>query len=147
MDAEQAAHVLQRLQQLEQAVTEQVVARRQAEQALAEAQGRITQLSQTAQQGTRATGQVIDTRVLGSRSFVAKAYAGAVGQQLSDDMTKAEISTTVLNIGSISQEAQARSVHVHWTSIGSHRRCATRLGEAWRLLVQGCSRRTTRGWS
>ena len=148
MDAEQAAHVLQRLQQLEQAVTEQVVARRQAEQALAEAQGRITQLSQTAQQGTRATGQVVDTRVLGKPdkcdgsekawpnwSSVAKAYAGAIDQQLSDDMTKAEISTTVLNNDSTSQEAQApecaAALHpdhaLYWTSIGSHRRCPTRL--------------------
>ena len=64
MDAEQTAHVLQGPQQLEQAVTEQVVARRRAEQTLADAQGRITQLSQTLQQGTKVSGQVIDTRVL-----------------------------------------------------------------------------------
>ena len=35
-------------------------------------------------------------------SSVAKAYAGAIDQQLSDDMTKAEISTTVLNNDSTS---------------------------------------------
>ena len=63
MDTEQA-HVIQRLQQLEQEVIEQVVARRLAEQALAEAQGRIAQLTQTFQQGTRVSGQVVDTRVL-----------------------------------------------------------------------------------
>ena len=57
MDAEQAAHVIQRLQQLEQAATELVLARGHEERALAEAQGRIAQLTQTFQQGTRATGQ------------------------------------------------------------------------------------------
>ena len=109
---------------------------------------RITQLSQTAQQGTRATGQVKDTRVIGkpdkcdgsekawpNLSSVAKAYAGAIDQQLSDDMTKAEISTTVLNNDSISQEAQAPECAavfhpdhaVYWTNIGSHRQCGTRL--------------------
>ena len=68
MDAVQASQVLQRLQVLEQAATEQLNARRGAERALVEAQTRITQLDQALQQGGRpgtAAGQVVDTRVLG----------------------------------------------------------------------------------
>ena len=96
--------MVQRLQQSEQAATEQVVARRQAEQALAEAQVRITQQGQAFQQRTRANGQVVDTRVLGKPDK----WDGS-DQQLSDDMTKAEISTTVLDNGSMSPEAEAWS--------------------------------------
>ena len=65
MDAEQAADVIQRLQQLEQAATEQVFPRGHAERALADAQGRIVQLTQTFQQGARVSDQVVDTRVFG----------------------------------------------------------------------------------
>ena len=53
MDAEQASQVLQRLQVLEQAATEQLNARRGAERASVEAQTRITQLDQAFQQGGR----------------------------------------------------------------------------------------------
>ena len=49
MDAEQASQMLQRLQLLEQAATEQLNARRNAEHALVEAQTRITQLDQALQ--------------------------------------------------------------------------------------------------
>ena len=68
MDTEQASQVLQRLQVLEQAATQQLNARRGAERSLVEAQTRITQLDQALQQGGRpgtAAGQVVDTRVLG----------------------------------------------------------------------------------
>ena len=95
MDAEQAAHVIQRLQQLEQVATEQALAGEHAERAPAEAQSKITQLTHTCQQGTRATGQVVDTRVLGkpdkwdgsekggaNMELRGKAYAGAIDQQL-----------------------------------------------------------------
>ena len=161
MDAEQAACVLQKLQQLEQAVTEQVVARRQAEQTLAEAQGRITQLSQTFQQGTKVSGQVIDTRVLGKLdkwdgsekawpnwSFEAKAYAEAIDQQLSDDMTEAEMRTTVLNNDGMSPESQARSVELYFILIMlCTGRALDRIAnaprgwgmEAWRLVAQAYS--------
>ena len=129
MHAEQANHVLQRLQHLEQAATEQGVARRQAEQARAEAQGRIAQLTQTVQQGARATG-VVDPRVLGKPdkwdgsekawpnwSFVAQAFAGAIGQKLADDMTRAELSTTSLDNDVMTPEAQARSVQLYFVLI------------------------------
>ena len=165
------AHMIQRLHQLEQATTEQLVARRQAAQALIGAQGGITQLSQTSQQ-EQVSGQVIDTRVFGKRdkwdgsekawpnwSFVDEdSYAGAIDQQLSDDMTKAEISTTVLENGSMPPEAQAWSCAVvlnpdhavHWKSLGSHRQCAAHGWgmDLWRLLFSTRTpRRTTRGWS
>ena len=103
--------------------TEQVLAREHAERALAEAQGRISQLTQTFQQGTRVTGNVVDTRVFGKQdkwyvsekawpkwSFVAKAYAGAIDQLLSDDMT-------VLDNDSVSPESQARSVQLYFILI------------------------------
>ena len=68
MDAEQALQVLQGLQVLEQAATEQLNARRGAERALVEAQTKTTQLDKALQQGGRpgtAAGQVVGTRVLG----------------------------------------------------------------------------------
>ena len=74
-------------------------------------EGRITQLTQTFQQGTRATGQVVDTRVLdGSEkawpnwSLVAKAYVRAIDQQLSDDMGR-----------------ERRSVRRFWTTTARRR--------------------------
>ena len=161
MDAEQAAHVIYRSEQLEQAATELVVVRRPAEQASAEAQCRIAQLTQTFQQGMRATGQVVDTRVLGKSdkwdcsemawsnwSFVAKAYAGAIDQKLSDDMAMANVSTTVLNNDSMSPEAEARSVQLYFILIMlCTRRALDRIAnaphcwgmEAWRLLFQAYS--------
>ena len=103
MDAEQASQVLQRLQVLEQEATEQLNAHRGAERVLVEAQNRIAQLGQALQQGGcpgTAAGQVVDTLVLGrldkwdgsekawpNWSFVMKAYAGAIDQDLSADMT------------------------------------------------------------
>ena len=126
MHADQPAHVPQRLQRSEQAATEQLHARRGAEHALVEAQNRIAQLGQALHRGARPTvsvGQVVDTRVLwrpdmldGSQkawpnwSFVMKAYAGAVDQQLSDDMTSAEISTDVSRNESMTPRKQSRSV-------------------------------------
>ena len=68
MDADQAAQVLQRLRQVEQAATEQLNARTAAEHASIETQNRIGQLDQALQQGARpavSVGQVTDTRVLG----------------------------------------------------------------------------------
>ena len=164
MDAEQANHVLQWLQQLEQTATEQVVARRQADQALAEAQGRIAQLTQTVQQGGRATG-VVDTRVLGKPdnwdgiekalpkwSFVAKAYAGDIDQKLADDMTIAELSTTSLDNEVVTPEAQARSVQLYFILIMlCTGRALDRIANAphgggmepWRLLFQVNSPKNT----
>ena len=60
--------VLQRLQLMAQAATEQLNARRSAEHALVEAENRIAHLDQALQQGARpatSIGQVVDTRVLG----------------------------------------------------------------------------------
>ena len=143
-DAEQASQVLQRLQVLEQAATEQLNARRGAERALVEAQTRITQLDQALQQGGRlgtAAGQVVDIRVPGRPdkwdgsekacpkwSFVVTAFAGASGQALSADMTTAECSTDVMSNDTMTGEKKARSVQlyfdldhvVHWKSSGSH---------------------------
>ena len=45
--------------------------------------------------GSRTSGMAAK-KVWSNWSFVEKACAGAIDQQLSDDMTKAEISTTVL---------------------------------------------------
>ena len=67
MDADQAAQVLQRLQLLEQARSEQLNARRSAAHAVVEAQNRTPQLDQALQQGARpavSVGQVVDARVL-----------------------------------------------------------------------------------
>ena len=115
MDTEQASQVLQRLEVLEQAATEQLNACRGAERALVEAQTRITQLDQALQQGGRlgtAAGQVVDTGVLGrpdkldgsekawpNWSFVMKALAGAIDQALSADMTTAKCSMDVHDDG------------------------------------------------
>ena len=100
MDADQASQVFQRLQLLEQAA-EQLNVRRNAEHSLVEAQTRITQLNQALQQGGQlgaAVVQVVDTREarqMGRReSFVMKAYAGAIDQELSTDMTNKESSTS-----------------------------------------------------
>ena len=152
MDAEQTSQVLQRLQVLEQAATEQLNAQRGAERALVEAKTRITQLEQALQQGGRpgtAAGQVVDTRVLGrpdkwdgsemawpNCSFVMKAYAGAIDQALSADMTTAECSADALSNDTMTGEKKAmkcavvfRLDHVvHRESSGSHCKCTTRLG-------------------
>ena len=152
LHAERASQVFQRLQLLEQAATEQLNARRNAEHALVEAQTRITQLDQALQQGGRpaaAAGQVVDTRVLGmpdkwdggkkswrNWSFVMKAYAGAISQELSTDMTNAESSTDVLSKETMAGQRMARSVQLyfvpdhgmHGKSFGSHRKSTVRLG-------------------
>ena len=134
MDAEQASQVLQRLQVLEQAATEQLTARRGAERALVEAQTRIAQLDRALQQGGRpgtAAGQVVDTRVLGrpdkwdgsekawpNWSFVMKAFAGAIDQALSADMTTAECSTdAVSNDTMTGEKKKARSVQLYFVLI------------------------------
>ena len=52
-----------------------------------------------------------------SGSFVTKAYAGAIDQKLSDDMSQAEISTAVLENDSMSPEAQAKSVQLYFILI------------------------------
>ena len=161
MDAEQASQVLQRLQVLEQAATEQLNARRGAERALVEAQTRITQLDQALQQGGRlgtAAGQVVDTRVLGrpdkwdgsekawsTWSFVMKAYAGAIDQALSADMTTAECSTDVMSNDTMTGEKKARSVQLYFVLIMlCTGRALDRIAnaphgwgmEAWRMLFQ-----------
>ena len=79
---------------------------------------------------------------------MAKAHAGAVDQQLLDDMTRAEVSTTVLDNGSISPESQARSVQLYFITImlctgGALDRIANAphgwCMEGWRLLFQAYS--------
>ena len=143
MDAEQASQVLQRLQVLEQATTEQLNARRGSERALVEAQNRIAQLDQALQQGDRpgtAAGQVVDTRVLGrpdnwdgsdeawpNWSYVMKAHAGAIDQDLSADMTTGECSMDAMSNEAMSGEkgkecaVAPRADHVvHGKSSGSH---------------------------
>ena len=105
MDAEQASQVLQRLQVLEQAATEQPNARRGAERALVEAQTRITKLDRALQQGGRpgtAAGQVVDTRVLGR--------PGAIDQALSADMTTAECSTDAVSNHAMTGEKKGKGV-------------------------------------
>ena len=76
------------------------------------------------------------------------ALAGAIYQQLSDDTTKAEISTTVRTTTSMSQEAQARSVQLYFILIMlCTGRALDRIAnaphgwgmEAWRFLFQACS--------
>ena len=63
MDADRASQVIQRLQLLKQAATQQLNAWRGAEHELVEAQNRITPLYQALQQGGRPTTSV--DRVLG----------------------------------------------------------------------------------
>ena len=120
--------VLQRLQLLEQAATEQLNARRGTEHSLFEAQNRIAQLDQALQQGGRlatSAGQVVDTRVLGRPdewdgsekawpdwSFVMKAYAGAIDQELSTVMNGAEISTDALSSERMTPPVKSRSVQL-----------------------------------
>ena len=80
--AEQASQVLRRLQPLEQAATEQLNARRNAEHSLVEVQTRITHLDQALQQGGRpetAAGQVVDTRVLGRLEGLRRESNGQIG--------------------------------------------------------------------
>ena len=163
MDAEQASQVLQRLQVLEQPATEQLNARRGAERALVEAQTSLTQLDQALQQGGRpgtAAGQV-DTRVLGrpakwdgsekawpNWSFVMKAYAGAIDQALSADMTTAECSTDAMSNDTMTGERKARSVQLYFVLIMlCTGRALDRIAnaphgwgmEAWRMLFQAYS--------
>ena len=123
MDAEQASQIH----------ATELIARRGAERALVEAQTRITQLDQALQQGGRhgtAAGQVLDTRVLGrpdkwdgsekawpNWSFVMKAYAGAIDQDLSADMTTAECSTDAMSNDAMTGERKARSVQLYFVLI------------------------------
>ena len=125
--------VLQRLQLLEQAATEQLNARRGAEQELVEAQKRIAQLDQALQQGGRlatSVSQAVDTRVLGrpdtwdgnekawpNWSFMTKAYAGAIDQELSTDMTGAEIRTGALGNEGRTPRKKSRSVQLYFVLI------------------------------
>ena len=146
MDAEQASQVLQRLQVLEQAATEQLNARRGAKRALVEAQTRITQLDQALQQGGRpgtAAEQVVDTHVLGRP--VMKAYAGGIDLALSADMTTAESSTDVMSNDTVTGEKKARSVQLYFVLIMlCTGRALDRIAnaphgwslEAWRMLFQ-----------
>ena len=126
MDADQASHVLQRLQLLEQAAMDKLNVWRRAEHALVEAQNRIAQLDRALPQGGRpatSVGHVVDTRVLGrpdkwdgsenawpTWSFVMKAHAGATDRELSTDMTSAEISTDASRNESTSPRKKSRSV-------------------------------------
>ena len=142
----------------------QLNARRGAERALVEAQTRITQLDQALQQGGRpgtAAGQVVDTRVFGrpdkwdgsekawsNWSFVMKAYAEAIDQALSADMTTAECSTDAMSNDTMTGETKARSVQLYFVLImlctGS---ALDRIAnaphgwgmEAWRMLFQAYS--------
>ena len=114
-------------------MAEQLNARRGAERALVEDQNRIAQLDGALQQGGRpgtAAGQVVDTRVLGrpdrwdgsekawpNWSFVMKAYAGAIDQDLSADMTTAECSTDAMSNDAMTGERKARSVQLHFVLI------------------------------
>ena len=133
MDAEQTSQVLQRMQLFEQAATEQLNAHRNAEHALVEAQNRIAQLDQALQQGGRpgtARGQGVVTRVLGrpdkwdggektwpNWSFVMKAHAGAIDQELSTDLTNAESRTDVLSNEAMTGQRKARSVPLYFVLI------------------------------
>ena len=144
--------MLQSLQLLEQAATEQLTARRRAEHALVDAHSRIEQLDQALQQGARSTAsvdQVLDTRVLGRPDkwdgsekawpnwrFVMKAHAGAIDQHLSTGMTSAEISTDALSNESMTPRKQSRSVQLYLVlimlctgqSLEPHRQCSAWLG-------------------
>ena len=137
---------LQRLQNLETAALEQM------DRALLEVENGFV-LCWT--KWTTSIGQVVDTRVLGkldkwygSRrawpnwSFVMKAYYRAVNQQLSRDVTSAEISTNVVS------NVQLRGVQLYFVLVmvctrrdldrivNSSRGCRTK---AWRLLFQAYS--------
>ena len=162
MDADQSSEVLERLQLLEQAATEQLNARRGAEHALVEAQNRIAQLDHALQQGGRpatSAGQVVDSRVLGrpdrwdgsekawpNWSLVMKAYAGAIDQELSTDMTGAEIGTDVLSNESMTPPKKSRNVQVYFVLITlcigrALDLIALRMAGAWRH--GGCSFKRT----
>ena len=156
--------MLQRLQVLEQAATEQLNARPNAERWLVEVQTRITQLVQALQQGGRpgeAAGQVVDTRVLGrpgkwdgsekawsNWSFEMKACAGAIDQALSVDMTTAECSKDAVSTDMMTGEKNARSVQLYFVLIMlCLGRALDRIAnaphgwgmEAWRMLFQAYS--------
>ena len=116
------------LRVLEQAATEQLNARRGAERALVEAKNRIALLDQALQQGGRprtAAGQWWILVQLGrpdkwdgsemawpNWSFVMEAYAGAIDQDLSADMTTAECSTDAVSNNAMTGERKARSVQL-----------------------------------
>ena len=133
MDAEEASQVLQRFTLLEQAATEQLNARRHAENALVEARTRIRLLDQALQLGGRlgaAVSQVVDTRVRGrpdkwdegekawpNWSFVLKAYAGAIDQELSTDMSNAESSTDVQSNETMAGQKKTTSVQLYFILI------------------------------
>ena len=81
-------------------------------------------------------------------SIIAKSYAGATDQQLSEAMSQAEISTAVLDNASMSQEARARSVQLYFILIMlCTGRPLDRVAnaphgwsmDAWRLLFQAYS--------
>ena len=142
--------VPRRLQLLEQAATEQLNSLRGAEHELVEAQKRIAQLDQALQQGGRlamSVSQAVDTRVLGrpdtwdgnekawpNWSFMMKAYAGAIDQELSTDMTGAEV--TRQRRQDASQEVQECAANApHGRRI-----------EAWRMLFQAYSPKNNARW-
>ena len=129
----------------------QLNARRGAEHALVEAQNKIAQMDQALQQGERpmvSVGQLVDTRVGRQEESVMKASAGAIDQQLSTDMTSAEISTDVTSNESMTCRKQSKSVQWYFVLIVL---CTGRaLGrianaphgwgmEAWRMLFQANS--------
>ena len=118
----------------------------------------LKQLTQTFPQGARVTGQVVDTRVLEARQ-VRRQRKGVAKQELrdaklmqgpsiTDDMTRAKISTTVLDTYSMSPESQARRVQQCFILIMlCTARAFTRIAivthgwkmEPWRLLLQAYS--------
>ena len=161
------AHMIQRLHQLEQATTEQLVARRQAAQALIGAQGGITQLSQTFLARTSEWpgdrySCLREARQVGwQRKSVANLELRSKGSCRSHRSAVVgphdESGTTVLDNGSMSLESQARLVQLHFILImlcagrALDRITNARHGwgvEAWRLhFSKRTPRRTTRGWS
>ena len=165
MDAEQASQVLQRLQILEQAATEQWNARRNAEHALVEAQTKIAQVDQALQHGRTwhsnytwwilvfSGGQTNGTEereTWTKWSFVMGVYARAIDQELSTDMTNVEVSTDVLSNEAMTGQSKAKSVQVYFVLIMlCTRRLLDRIAisphgwgmEAWRLIFQEYSQK------
>ena len=127
MDAEQTSQVLQRLQVLEQAATEQLNARRGAERALVEAQTKTTQLDRV-DDLVQQLDKVVGTRVFGrldkwdgsekawpNWSFVMKELAWEPSiKLLSADMTTAECSTDAMSNDTMTGEKKARSVQLYY---------------------------------
>ena len=113
--------VPQRLQLLEQAATEQRNARRGAEHALVEARNRIAQLDLALQQGGRPTTSADkwdgSEKAWPKWSFVMKAHAGAIDQELSTDMANAGSSTDVLSHEPMAGQRKARSVQLYFVLI------------------------------